>query len=229
MKEQAPSVLLVDDHPLFREGLAGLIRKTEPGAQIHQAAELSQAEELLKKTTIDLAFIDISLKTENGLELVSLIHQDFPDTLPIVLSMHEEKQFVRQAYQRGAKGYILKDAPMELLEEIFQSLPNIDRFVTHPALMPREVAEADPSDPLMSAFATLTSREQDVFALLTRGMNYKEIAYQLGISAKTASVHRFHIQQKLGIYDQRGIIRAALALGVITPEEIIRDVEHPPA
>ena len=137
--------------------------------------------------------------------------------------MHAERSYVRQPLEHGARGYILKDTPMELLTTVIQTFPDLDAFVTHPGLHPPEVQDLM-SDPYRSRFANLTAREQEIFVLLARGLSYKEIAYKLRISEKTASVHRYNIMQKMQLQDQAAIIRAALSGGIISQADLLRDL-----
>ncbi|NCN05587.1 MAG: response regulator transcription factor [Spirochaetales bacterium] len=212
-------ILLVDDHPVFRLGMARTIQEKGPEIEIHEAGTIRQALEILSDISIDLAFIDISLKNESGITLCKTISDRFPLVLSVILSMHEEKAYVRQAYEAGARGYILKDSPIELLSTILSSFPDLEAFITHPAL---HIPETSSKDPQLTSYLSLTAREQEIFALLARGLNYKEIAYALKISSKTASVHRYNIIQKMGLGDQASIIRSAFSLGILSQAELIQ-------
>ena len=212
-------ILLVDDHPVFRLGMARTIQDSRTEIVIHEAGTIRRALEILSDLSIDLAFIDISLKNESGITLCSLITERFPRVMSVILSMHEEKAYVRQAYEAGARGYILKDSPIELLNTILSTFPDLEAFITHPAL---RIPETSSRDPQLASYMALTAREQEIFSLLARGLSYKEIAYALKISSKTASVHRYNIIQKMGLGDQASIIRAALNLGILSQAELIR-------
>ncbi len=213
------SVLLVDDHPVFRVGMANTIQKAAE-VTIFEADTISLAQRILLEQPLDLAFIDISLKDENGLDLCGWItSQGFP-TIPVMLSMHADKVYVEKAYQQGARGYILKDSPMELLNTVIQTFPDLEAFVTHPGLKP-SVGSIEPSSKLVDKYNKLTDREKEVFGLLARGLNYKEIAFQLMIREKTASVHRYNIIQKMELGDQASIIRAAITVGVVGYHDLL--------
>jgi DNA-binding NarL/FixJ family response regulator len=211
------SVLLVDDHPVFRIGMVNTILGVRPEYQVFQAENSNTALETLQSHPIDLAFIDISLKEENGIELCNSIGNQYPNIACFILSMHKEKAYVRQAKDAKARGYILKDSPLELIGEILQSFPILPDFKTHEELSLDEALDGE-----YRSYYQLTDREKEIFRYLALGYNYKEVAYLLKISMKTSSVHRYNIIQKMGLSDQASIIRAALSLGIITNQEILQ-------
>lgn len=215
------SILLVDDHPLFRFGMVSAIQAKHDGIRILEADAVQEAKQILDQVEVSLAFIDISLKEESGLEVCSYIKERGLPTIPVILSMHEERALVRRAYAHGARGYILKDSSLELISTVIQTFPDLDKFITHPGLHPPELLATE--DPYLTRYSNLTVREQEIFRLLAEGLTYKEIAFKLHISEKTASVHRYNIMRKMNLMDQAAIIRAALTLGVITQSELLRE------
>lgn len=210
------SVLLLDDHPVFRVGMVNTIHEVNPEFTIFEAGTSNEAFHILQTSSVDLAFIDISLKDENGIEACSTISATYPQVACFILSMHKELAFVRQAKEAKARGYILKDSPLELIGEILQTFPNLPEFKTHQEL---DLDQATTRE--YQSYFQLTDREKEIFRYLALGYNYKEIAYLLKISMKTSSVHRYNIIQKMGLSDQASIIRAALSLGIITNQDIL--------
>jgi DNA-binding NarL/FixJ family response regulator len=213
----AVSVLLLDDHPVFRVGMVNTIQEVSPEYVIFEAGTSIEAFDILDKTPIDLAFIDISLKDEHGIEVCSAMSTSHPQVACFILSMHKELALVHQAKGAKARGYILKDSPLELIKEILLAFPNLPEFITH-----QELELNQTNDGEYNTYIQLTEREKEIFRYLALGYNYKEIAYLLKISMKTSSVHRYNIIQKMGLSDQASIIRAALSLGIITNQEILQ-------
>ena len=213
----AISVLLLDDHPVFRVGMVNTIQEVSPKFAICEAGTSKEAFNILSQTPIDLAFIDISLKDENGIEVCTAIGESHPQVACFMLSMHKELALVHQARDAKARGYILKDSPLELIKEILLAFPNLPEFKTHQELELNQTMDGE-----YNTYIQLTEREKEIFRYLALGYNYKEIAYLLKISMKTSSVHRYNIIQKMGLSDQASIIRAALSLGIVTNQEILQ-------
>jgi DNA-binding NarL/FixJ family response regulator len=213
------TILIVDDHPLFREGLISIFSH-QTGYEVIGEAEkgeegISKAEELHP----DLVLMDISLPDMNGIDVTSRIRLSLPETKVIILSMHSKIDFITDAFKAGASGYITKDATGEKLLEclgiVTQGEYYMDMAVSQKViknlLMQRE-GGTGMNDP---AYNTLTPREQEIMRFIAEGLSTKQIADKLFISQKTVENHRASIFSKLNIHSTMELIRYAAKYGLI--------------
>jgi DNA-binding NarL/FixJ family response regulator len=208
----AKTILVVDDHPLMREGLMQVI-SAEPGFKvIATAGSVQEALALVESENPDLVITDLTLPGRNGLELIKDLVATHPDLPVIVMSMHDELLYAERVLRAGGRGYVTKDAPPERLIQaihtvleggVFASENVTNHFLR--ALSARKVA-ASSAFPLES----LTDREIEVFELIGHAKSYQEISNQLGISLRTLDSHRTHIRQKLGLADSNELTRHAI-------------------
>jgi DNA-binding NarL/FixJ family response regulator len=203
-------VVLVDDHPILREGLIRVIDRESDLTVCGEAQSIQQALEVIESSAPDIAIVDISLGGQSGIELIKDIKVRYPRLLVLVHSMHDELIHAERALRAGAKGYIgKKEPPQKLLQairevlqgEIFLS-PSMTRQILHGL-------GADQRDRTTSQFRDLSDREFEVFELTGQGLGTKEIASALHLSEKTVQAHRDHIRQKLDLPDGRGLTRLA--------------------
>lgn len=204
-------VLIVDDHPFMRRGLAFMIND-QPGMKVQgEAGSIPEALQLMESRAFDLAVVDISLGQGSGIELIRTIKEKWPETRMLVSSMHDETLFAERALRAGALGYVNKGEPPEtfvaaLLRvnsgQIFLSerMTNrmLDLLVTDKTTEQREPLE------------TLSDREIEVFEMIGRGMITKQIAARLGLSHKTIETYREHIKQKLNLANASELTRHAV-------------------
>jgi DNA-binding NarL/FixJ family response regulator len=208
----AKTILVVDDHPLMREGLMQVI-SAEPGFQvIATAGSVQEALALVESENPDMVITDLTLPGRNGLELIKDLVATHPDLPVIVMSMHDELLYAERVLRAGGRGYVTKDAPPERLIQaihtvleggVFASQTVTNHFLK--ALSSRKAAAS-------SAFPLecLTDREIEVFELIGHAKSYQEISNQLGISLRTLDSHRTHIRQKLGLADSNELTRHAI-------------------
>jgi DNA-binding NarL/FixJ family response regulator len=193
-----PKFIVVDDHPLYRQGVATLIAQELRLDQAGEAGSIAEARTLLEQTRPRIAIVDISLQGQSGLELVRTIKSDFPETSVLVVSMHEENLYGERALKAGARGYVMKhENPSALLEAVREVLEG--RIAVSEELRERMLegivggkADADPVE-------RLSDRELEVFTLIGRGCGAAEIAERLSLSVKTVNAYRDHIKEKLGL------------------------------
>lgn len=218
------SVILVEDHPLYREGIKSILNNSLRYKAVGEAALLADALSLLEKEKPDFALIDITLGDESGIEVVRRIACDYPDTLPVVVSMHTGIDYLREALKNGARGYIVKESAGDQLlaglDAIAQgnyyidsSLSNciVELLLNSPARRGEELHDAE--------YDALTSREQEILRGLAEGLSSKEIAERLFISAKTVENHRTNIMHKLQVHSSVELIRYAARIGIIDFEQ----------
>src|SRR5438309_1879609 len=191
-------VFLIDDHPLVREGLVNLINSQRDLAVCGEAEDSAGAMTGMAKTRPDVALVDISLKNESGLELVKNLESQFPLVALIILSMHDESLYAERALRAGARGYVMKQEPPDVLlgairrvlaGEIYVS-PKMGATLLRRMVGSREVNATSPME-------RLTDRELEVFRLIGAGQSVREIADKLCLSVKTVEAHREHIKEKL--------------------------------
>jgi len=204
-----PKVLIVDDHPLIYDGLKATART---GFSFVHASNLAFAREVLASTAFDACVIDLSLGADSGLELLDVATPAIPC---FMLTMHRSPRLVRVARDLGARGYFLKDEPLDLLFEAILE-PNLRAFWSLPGLgdleTPTPCSHDDP-------FERLSLREKQIFVMLAEGLNYKEIAYRLSISPKTVNVHRDNIYGKMGFDSVAELVKKAISLKLVLLDE----------
>ena len=203
-------VLLVDDHPIVRQGLARLIEQEGDMTVCGEAEDADQALEQVRKLNPDIAIIDVSLKESNGLELVKQIKAEFAGLPMLVLSMHEEAMYAPRALRAGAMGYVMKqEAPTSVVTairrllkgEVYLSEKMTSQMVQH-AVSGQPMTTLSPMD-------RLTDRELEVFEAIGQGLSTRQIAEQLHRSIKTIEAHREHIKEKLGLKNAAELSRRA--------------------
>jgi DNA-binding NarL/FixJ family response regulator len=218
------SVILADDHTLVRAGFAAILREL-PGVEVvAEAADGHQALQLVKQHQPDVVLMDIGMPRLNGLEATARLTRDDPDVRVIILSMHTAEEYVLQALQAGARGYLIKDADPDELKLAVQSVAEGKTYLS-PAIS-RHVIEAylsrtqqDTSQvEVLSPARMLTPRQREVLQLITEGHTSQEIAGILSISLKTAEKHRYDIMDRLDIHDLAGLVRFAIRVGLVSPE-----------
>ncbi len=212
MEEQVTiRVLLADDHELVRQGLKLLLER-EGFNVVGEASEGQMAVQMVLKVSPDVAIFDIGMPILNGLDAARELRRTSPRTKTILLTRHDENQYVTEALRAGVKGYVLKNQESTDLVhairqvsrgEIYLS-PSISRIVAE-AFLSKTTSHPDP----------LTSRERQVLQLIVEGKSTKEIADVLGISVKTAETHRTRLMQKLDIHDVASLVRYAIRHGLV--------------
>jgi DNA-binding NarL/FixJ family response regulator len=204
-------ILLVDDHPIMRHGLAQLIQM-EPGLEVcGQAGSAMDGLDAIQKLKPDVAVIDLTLPDKNGLELLKDVHAMMPGVKCIVLSMHDENLYAERALKAGARGYIMKEAAAESLITALQRVLAGGIFVSE--LMASRMLEqvsGQRGKAGITGVDQLTDRELEVLEMIGKGTPTKLIAEKLSISARTVEAHRSHIKDKLGITDGPALVRYAV-------------------
>lgn len=203
-------VLIVDDHRLIFDGLKSAARVN---TEFYYSPDTVQARKCVALDSLDACVIDLSLGQESGLTLLG----DLAAILPCyVLTMHRSARLVTVARELGARGYFLKDEPLDLLFDAILKPWARDYWLSESLRRLAEPADGGCSDP----FERLTLREKQVFVMLAEGLNYKEIAYRLSISPKTVNVHRDNIFGKMGFDSVADLVKKAIALKLVMLDEI---------
>ena len=204
-------LILADDHLLVREGCRSLLERGGLDV-VGEASDGYEAVRLAQRLQPDVAVLDVSMPLLNGLDTARQVGQVSPRTKSILLTIHDEPQYVLEALHVGIRGYVLKRqsaadltaAIREVLGGALYLSPGVSRAVVEAYLH----KTSDPTDPL-------TARERQVLQLVAEGKGTKEVAALLGISVKTAESHRTRIMQKLEIHQTAGLVRYAIRRGLV--------------
>jgi len=204
-------LLILDDHPMMREGLAQLINNESDLSVCGEAGTGQQAIDLAAKAKPDLLLADISLPDKNGLEVVKQLHEFQPGLSVLVISMHDESLYAERALRAGARGYIMKQEGGKKLMEAIRVVLGGKIYVSEN--MSAKVLEAlsgGGRDAGRNAIQNLSDREFEVLQLLGAGKGTSEIAQQLHLSSKTVEAHRANIKRKLSLKTGPELVRYAV-------------------
>jgi two-component system response regulator NreC len=206
-------VLVVDDHAVVRTGLRRVL-DAEP--DIETVAEAASAERAVFEAIDhkpDIVLLDVMMPGKSGIDGIPALLQAAPDAKVLILSMQDDPRYVREAFEAGASGYVLKEAADTEVVSAVRAVAAGERYV-HPALGARLIA-ADVEERKRAEVDPLSEREREVLRLLALGHTNQEIAKMLYISVRTAETHRAHIMQKLGLSSRAELVRYALAEGLL--------------
>jgi DNA-binding NarL/FixJ family response regulator len=209
-------VLLADDHSIVRAGLRRIVEESGDMEVIAEAADGREAIQQVQKKPPDVAVIDISMPGLDGLEVVSQLRIYFPELPILILTMHEEEQYVVRAIQAGAMGYITKQSAPEQLVKAIRKVHSGSRYLTEEAaeaLALRVVRGANDQSPLDS----LSMRELQVLRRLALGSTNREIAEAYNISIKTVDTYRLRLLKKLNLRNNAELSRFAIQNKLIEP------------
>jgi len=199
-------VLLADDHPVVREGLAAMINRRADMAVVAEAINGREAVQLFGSQKPDVALIDLRMPEMDGLEAIEALCQQFPAARIIVLTTFDDDEDVYRALRAGAKGYLLKDAPRDQLLECIRSVHQGNTFV--PSGVATKLAERVSS-------TELTARELGVLRLIAEGKANKEIGSALSVAESTVKVHVNNILRKLGASGRTEAVTFAIKRGLV--------------
>ena len=204
-------ILLVDDHPFMRAGLAGLIDRQPDLMVCGEAGNPSEAFHELPRSKPDLVLTDLTMPGRSGLEFIKDLLAAEPKLTVLVISMHDEVVQAERALRAGARGYIMKEAGGENLLTAIRQVLRGEVYVS-PRMSARILENLSGAKPRGSSspIGKLTDREFEVFQLIGQGKSTRDIAGQLHLSTKTVDVHRSHIKEKLELKDVTALIRHAV-------------------
>jgi DNA-binding NarL/FixJ family response regulator len=210
-KNKATRILLVDDHPVVRDGFAEVINR-EPDLTVCAAAEdTTGALKAIETFAPNLAIVDLTLKNSSGMELIKDIHTRWPNLLILVVSMHSENLYAERVLRAGARGYITKQqATRDILQAIRRVLSGgvYLNEATGAAVLARLAAKPTANED--TVLELLTDRELQVFELTGQGFNTREISVQLHIEMKTVETYRIRIREKLNLASSSELLKLAI-------------------
>ena len=210
-------VLIVDDHAVVRAGLKLLVDGQNDLETVGEAGSARDAIFEARSLKPDVVLLDVVMPDQNGIEIVPQLLKENPESKVLVLSMQDEPRYVREAFEAGASGYVLKEGADSELVAAIREVADGGRYV-HPQLGARLVA-AESEERKRAEDDPLSDREREVLRLLALGHTNQEIAKQLYISVRTAETHRAHIMQKLHLSSRADLVRYALANGLLNEPE----------
>ena len=211
-------VLLADDHPVVRRGIAACLRQ-RPGLEVvGEAADGQEALRKARELSPDIVLMDIDLPKLNGLAVTEMLRKELPKIKVLILSMHSNTEYVVRIIQSGARGFVLKEAPAEELVRAIEMVnageayfsPDVARVALNKFV---QGVGTSPETPV------LTNREREVLMLIADGLSNKEIACQLDVGVRTVETHRERIMRKLDIHSVAGLTKYAITCGLVTLEK----------
>ncbi|MDG1121022.1 MAG: response regulator transcription factor [Glaciecola sp.] len=202
-------VMLVDDHPMVQDGLSACLSFYDDIQIVGTCNDGSQALSTAQACQPDVILMDISMPTLNGLDATEIITEVLTDTKILIFSMHESAEFVTNAVQSGASGYILKDTNSE---EVYQAIKSVAQGK---AYFSSSIAKMLIDNPPTQASPRLTAREQMILSYIAKGQSSKAIAQTLDISFRTVEAHRRNIKSKLNIDSLAELVRYAVNQGLV--------------
>ena len=217
------NVLIVDDHPLFREGLKSLIDRSNDYQTIGEAGSAEEAMQMAKELKPDLVTMDISLPEKSGIEATREISNVLPDTKFLIVSMHPKFEFIAEAFKAGARGYVVKEATSAKLIQAMDALCRGEFFLDGGVsleVITKLMAEPAAGSPIVDEkYGLLSPREQQVMRKVVEGDTTKKVAEELCLSPKTVENHRANLMKKLGVHNKMELIRYAVKLGLVDVDQ----------
>lgn len=212
-------VLIADDHTLVRAGIRALLEKL-PGVQVvAEASDGREALRLVKTHQPDVVLMDIAMRGLNGLEATERTVKEFPKIKVLILSMHTSEEYVWQALNAGAVGYLLKGSDLDELAFAIKAVTRGGTYLSPP------ISKQVISDYVRrvggekSLLERLTPRQREVLQLIAEGATTKDIAKTLGVSVKTVETHRTQLMERLDIHDVAGLVHYAIKTGLVRNNE----------
>jgi DNA-binding NarL/FixJ family response regulator len=209
-------ILVADDHTLLRAGLVKLLESVPTVEVTGQASDGIEVLEVAAACKPDVVLLDIAMPKLNGLEVCAALVKAHPGIKVVMLSMHQEQQYVRKALQNGAVGYLLKDSAPDELDVAIHAVtlgrtylsPSLEKSMLGSLVNGLSAGEGEEGD--------ITPRQREVLKLVAEGLSTKEIARAMALSVKTIDSHRTNLMNQLNIHDLAGLVRYAIRNGITT-------------
>ncbi|KGE70983.1 response regulator transcription factor [Spirochaeta lutea] len=206
--------ILVDDHPVFRQGLAALIQSEPSYKVVAETSSIEEVLEVLPRVRADIILVDITLHNQNGLDLARTLRSQEPDLPILMVSMHDEGVYAQRALQTGARGYVMKHASPDVLMEAIRTVL-AGKIYLSPAIQGRILESMygqnqQGSSGTAALIDRLSQRELEIFQYIGQGFGASEIADILNLSVKTVHTYRDHLKEKLQIDNAQELRRFAI-------------------
>jgi DNA-binding NarL/FixJ family response regulator len=215
-------ILIVDDHPLARFGIRNQLKDTEDFIIIGEAEDGDAALQKVRELHPDIIILDLFIPIVSGFEVTKTVRKEFPNTHVLILTAYEQEEYLQQALEFGAEGYLLKSAQKEELIAAIRTVlkgekafsPLVKEIIVKSFLNKRDqVKTSQPPSTL------LTAREQEILELVSQGLTNQQIAQKLFISSRTIDTHRTNIMHKIGVHDVAHLVRYAIEHGSVKSKE----------
>lgn len=216
-------ILIADDHDVVRSGLKMLLRSSPDFSVIAEATDGDEAVRLAGSARPDVAILDISMPKLDGIGATRVIREKYPSVKIIILSVHEDQEYVHEILRAGASGYLLKNASKREIFEAVRSTMQGERFFSHGIsrliidgfIRQDRARPGDHQEEAAPKGEKLTRRETEILQYIAQGYTNREIADTLFLSFRTVNTHRANLMQKLDIHDTAGLVRHAITLGLV--------------
>lgn len=212
-------ILIADDHSVVRQGLRTLLQSAPEFSVIGEAANGEEAVRLAKARPPDIVIIDISMPKLNGIEATRRIKENNPAAKVLILTIHENEEYVYQMIRAGANGYVLKNADKKELFAAVRAVAGGEHFFSpgiSKLIIDEFIKQAREQDAAKQSSAPhLTKRETEILRFIALGLTNKKIAEKLFLSVRTVNTHRTNLMQKLNIHDTAGLVRYAIQNGIV--------------
>jgi two-component system, NarL family, nitrate/nitrite response regulator NarL len=209
--------LIADDHPVVRKGLQSCLSRHD---QLKVVGEAADGEDAIKKAVElvpDVVLMDISMPRMNGLAATEALRRQKPSIKILILSIHNNREYIFRIIQAGAHGYVSKEASPEELLDAIESVHGGETFFS-PEIAQAALSQLVNNNGKKEPFSDLTTREREVLVLIAEGQSNKEIANSLGIGVRTIETHRERIMRRLNVHSVAGLTKFAIVNGLITLE-----------
>lgn len=216
-------IMIADDHGVVRSGLRALLKTSPDFAVVAEASDGEEAVMLAERHKPDVVIMDISMPRLNGIEATGIMKQNNPELKVIILTVHEDEEYVYQMLKAGASGYVVKSAGKK---EIFAAIgsamtgerffsPSVSRLIIEGFIHRDKEQQSSPQDQTNRPKQQLTKREVEVLQYIAQGFTNRKIAETLFLSIRTINTHRTNLMQKLDIHDTARLVRYAIETGLV--------------
>jgi DNA-binding NarL/FixJ family response regulator len=206
-------LVLADDHPMIRAGFKTLLGQSKDFEVVGEAENGRELMRVVEAVQPDVTLVDVHMPGMSGLEALEKLHASYPDIRFVVLTMHEEREYVQKALKAGADGYLLKNIEREELENAIHSVYKGVKYFSPEIIT---IMANSAASPAVEEVSELTPREKEVLVLVADGHSTKQIADQLGISIRTVETHRINMLKKMGVSNSAELIRKAFESGLLS-------------
>lgn len=211
-------IIISDDHQLFRDGIANLLASSPEIEIVAQAENGLEAIEKAKSLKPDVVIMDLTLPIINGVEATRILHKELPKTRILVLSMHAEKNYIKEALEAGAAGYLFKDCTYDQLIEAINSVCQGKNYLSGKITEVLIHDYLSKDGEIQNNLQDLSDRESEILKLVAEGKSTREISEKLFISIKTVGTHKQHIFEKLNFKSISDLIKYAIKKGIVSLE-----------
>ena len=212
-------ILLADDHELVRAGIRALVEKLPFVQVVAEAKDGREALRLVKEHKPDLVLMDVAMPGLNGLEATARFSKEFPEVRVIILSMHANEEYVREAINAGAAGYLLKRSAAAELEHAITAVARGEKYFSPLVSGQVTTDRMRHTTADRASIERLTPRQREILQLIAERHTTKDIASILNINIKTVETHRAQLMTRLGIHDVPGLVRFAIKAGLVSLDE----------